>query len=341
VKQAFQEAVQVRAARAAAYVEMRKLPAVTVDGVAVSLNINAGLLADLRQLDETGADGVGLYRTEIPFMVRSAFPNVTEQVRFYRKVFRQAKNRPVVFRTLDVGGDKSLSYMRHPPEENPAMGWRSIRIGLDYPVLLREQLRALIRAAARRRLDVMFPMISEVAEFESARDILNIELDRARARGDALPKEIKVGAMLEVPALAWQLDTLLPRVDFLSVGSNDLIQFLFASDRGNRALSERYDLLSPAVLLFLRTVAGRCAEAGVPVGVCGEMAGRPLEAMTLVGIGYRSLSMAPASVGPVKAMVRSLELARLEPFLAELCRRPDHSLRSALKAFALDHGTAI
>jgi phosphotransferase system enzyme I (PtsP) len=341
VQQAFVQTIRARAARAAAYVEMRDLPAVTMDNIAVSLNINAGLLADLRQLDETGAEGVGLYRTEIPFMVRSSFPNVAEQVRFYKKVFKLAKNRPVTFRTLDVGGDKVLSYMRHAPEENPAMGWRSIRIGLDHPVLLREQLRALIRAAAKRRLDVMFPMISEVSELDSARAILDLELQRARERGDALPAQLRVGAMLEVPALAWQLDLLLPRIDFLSIGSNDLIQFLFASDRGNPALAERYDMLSPAVLLFLRSVVERCAAASVPLSVCGEMAGRPLEAMALIGIGVRNLSMAPASVGPVKSMVRTLEVAGLEPFVALLCARPDRSLRPALKAFAQDHGTAI
>lgn len=341
VQQAFQETMKARAARAAAYVEMRDLPAVTQDGIAISLNINAGLLADLAQLDETGADGVGLYRTEIPFMVRPAFPNVTEQVRFYRKVFRLAKNRTVVFRTLDVGGDKLLSYMRTNTEENPAMGWRSIRIGLDHPVLLREQLRALVRAAAKRRLDVMFPMISEVAEFDDARAILDLELERARKRGDGVPKDIRIGAMLEVPALAWQLDTLLPRVDFLSIGSNDLLQFLFASDRGNPAISERYDMLSPAVLLFLRSVVERCAASSVPVSICGEMAGRPLEAMALVGLGFRFLSMAPASIGPVKSMVRSLDAGSLEPYLTALCRRPDRSLRPALRAFAQDHGTAI
>jgi len=341
VQQAFQGTMRARAARAAAYVEMRDLPAVTKDGVSVSLNINAGLLADLRQLDEAGADGVGLYRTEIPFMVRSAFPDVPEQVRFYRKVFKFAKKHPVVFRTLDVGGDKLLSYMRHAPEENPAMGWRSIRIGLDHPVLLREQLRALVRAAARQRLDVMFPMISEVAEFDSARAILDLELERARKRGDPTPKQIRVGAMLEVPALAWQLDALLPRVDFLSIGSNDLLQFLFASDRGNPALAERYDMLSPAVLEFLRAVVARCAQASVPLSVCGEMAGGPLEAMALVGIGVRSLSMAPAAVGPVKSMIRSLDLAALEPFLEALSHRALRSLRPALRAFAQDHGTAI
>jgi phosphotransferase system enzyme I (PtsP) len=341
VQQAFQEAMQARAIRAAAYVSMRDLPAVTSDGVSVTVNINAGLLADLSQLDETGADGVGLYRTEIPFMVRSNFPDVNVQTRFYRKVFKFARNRPVAFRTLDIGGDKLLSYMPPAGEENPAMGWRSIRIGLDHPVLLREQLRALIRAAAKRRLEVMFPMISEVAEFDAARAILDIEVERARSRGGQLPKEIRVGAMLEVPALAWQIEPLLARVDFLSIGSNDLLQFLFASDRGHPALSERYDMLSPAVLMFLRSVVERCAEAKVPLGICGEMAGRPLEAMALVGVGLRSLSMAPASVGPVKAMVRSLDLASLEPYVLGLCRRPDRSLRAALKGFAQDHGVSL
>ena len=341
VQQAFQETMRARAARAAEYISMRELPAVTQDGIAVSLNINAGLLADLSHLKETGAEGVGLYRTEIPFMVRSTFPDVADQVRFYKKVFKAVGNRPVVFRTLDIGGDKTLSYMSHPDEENPAMGWRSIRIGLDHPVLLREQLRSLLRASAKRRLDVMFPMISDVAEFEAARAILELEIKRAARRGDPPPKQIRVGAMLEVPALAWQLEALLPRVDFLSIGSNDLLQFLFASDRGNPALSERYDMLSPAVLRFLRAVVELCNAANVPLSICGEMAGRPLEAMALVGIGLRSLSMAPASIGPVKSLVRSLDIGVLEPYLIELCCRPDRSLRSALKAFAQDHGAVI
>jgi phosphotransferase system enzyme I (PtsP) len=341
VQQAFQQAMASRAAREAAYATMRDLPAVSRDGVAVSLNINAGLLADLSDLAETGADGVGLYRTEIPFMVRPQFPNVQEQTRFYRKVLRLARGRPVVFRTLDVGGDKILSYMRHAKEENPAMGWRSIRIGLDHPLLLRHQLRALLRAAARKRLLLMFPMISEVAEFDAARAILDLELERVGKTGDALPSEIKVGAMIEVPALVWQLAALLPRVDFVSIGSNDLLQFLFASDRGSSTVSERYDMLSPAVLSMLRTIVESCDRAGVPLALCGEMAGRPLEAMALVGVGLRSLSMAPRALGPVKAMLRSLDATALEQYLETLYSLPDRSVRAKLKAFALDHGVAI
>jgi phosphotransferase system enzyme I (PtsP) len=341
VQQAFQQTMASRAAREAAYATMRDLPAVTRDGVAVSLNINAGLLADLSHLAEMGADGVGLYRTEIPFMVRPHFPNVQEQTRFYRKVLSLARGRPVVFRTLDVGGDKVLSYMRHAKEENPAMGWRSIRIGLDHPLLLRHQLRALLRGAAKKRLLLMFPMISEVAEFDAARAILDLELERARKNGDALPSEIKVGAMIEVPALVWQLEALLPRVDFVSIGSNDLLQFLFASDRGSSTVSERYDMLSPAVLSLLRSLVEKCGRAGVPLGLCGEMAGRPLEAMALVGVGLRSLSMTPHALGPVKAMLRSLDVTALEQYLETLYSQPDRSLRAKLKAFALDHGVAI
>ena len=341
VSQAFQETMRTRAARAAQYAKVRDLPAVTRDGVKVAVNINAGLLADMGQLGETGADGVGLYRTEIPFMVRSRFPDVNEQTKLYKKVLTRAGNKPVVFRTLDIGGDKPLSYMPTPPEENPAMGWRSIRISLDHPVMLREQLRALIRGAARKRLYVMFPMISEIAEFDAARAVLDLEVERARRRRTPLPKEIRVGVMLEVPALAWQIDGLLARADFVSIGSNDLMQFLFASDRGHPRLAERYDMLSPAVLAFLGWVVERCEAAKVPLGICGEMAGGVLEAMALVGIGLRSLSMAPASVGPVKAMIRSVDSSVLKPYVADLCRRPDHSVRTALKAFAADHGVVM
>ena len=341
VQQTFYESVRARAVRKAAYFSMRDLPAVTRDGTRVSLNINAGLLADLAQMDETGADGVGLYRTEIPFMVRSSFPNVSEQTVFYRKVLKQAGGRPVVFRTLDVGGDKLLSYMRFAKEDNPAMGWRSIRIGLDQPVLLRQQLRALIRAAAGRELAVMFPMIAEVAELDAARAILDLELERARRRKQPSPDRVSVGAMLEVPALAWQLEALLRRVDFISVGSNDLLQFLFASDRANPNISERYDMLSPPVLSLLHSVIEACGDARVPLAICGEVAGRPLEAMALVGLGFRSLSMAPASIGPVKAMLRSLDIRPLRQYLDRLRHGPGHSLRGQLRSFAQDHGIAI
>jgi phosphotransferase system enzyme I (PtsP) len=246
-----------------------------------------------------------------------------------------------VFRTLDAGGDKLLPYMPGQHEENPAMGWRAIRITLDRPFMLRQQLRALIRAAAGRPLEVMFPMVAEVSEYRAARQILELELARAASRGESLPESVSAGCMLEVPSLLFQLPQLTECADFLAVGSNDLLQFLYASDRGNVAVSDRYDILSAASLRMLRTVAVACESAGVPVSVCGEMAGQPLEAMALVGLGFRSLSMASSSVGPARMMVRSLDVGSLSDFLDSLLAGPSHSLRSKLCAYARDHGVSL
>ncbi len=337
----FTASLRARDDRRAAYAAMRELPAETQDGVRVRLMLNAGLQLDLPQLDATGAEGIGLYRTEIPFMARPQLPDVTAQTLLYSRILDQAGERPVVFRTLDVGSDKLLPYWQSGGEDNPAMGWRSIRITLDRPAVLRHQLRALIAAAAGRALHVMFPMVAEVAEFEQARRILDIELERHRRQGGAAPSELKVGTMLEVPALAWQLDTLLQRVDFLSVGSNDLTQFMFAVDRSNPRIADRYDVLSPGMLSFLRWLVERCRAAGKPVSVCGEMAGRPLEALALLGLGVRTLSMSAPSVGPVKAMIRTVTVPRLEEFMAGLLHLADHSLRERLRSFAVDHGIAI
>jgi phosphotransferase system enzyme I (PtsP) len=341
IQQAFAESAQMRAQQQAAFAAMRHLPAETRDGVRISLNINAGLLVDVPHLDACGADGIGLYRTEIPFMLRSAFPDVAAQTEMYRNALDQAGDRPVVFRTLDIGGDKVLPYWSGTGGENPAMGWRAIRIALDRPAMLRQQLRAMIAAAAGRRLHVMFPMIAEVSEFDAARAIFEIELDRARRRGATLPTEVKVGIMFEVPSLAWELPALLSRVDFVSVGSNDLRQFLFATDRGNPLLSERYDVLSPPMLGLLDHLVRCCAEAGVPLSLCGEMAGQPLEAMALVGLGFRSLSMSPSAIGPVRTMTRSLEVAPLRRYLDQLLSRPGRRLRGSLRSYARDHAVAI
>jgi phosphotransferase system enzyme I (PtsP) len=337
----FAASLRARAEKLAGYAAMRDLPSVTRCGQPVRLMLNAGLLVDLPQLEATAADGIGLYRTEMPFMARPEMPDVTAQTQFYSKVLKQAADKPVVFRTLDVGSDKLLPYWDSGIEDNPAMGWRSIRITLDRPAVLRQQLRALVAAAAERNLNVMFPMISEVAEFDHARALLDMELARHVRNGGIPPAKVSVGTMLEVPALAWQLVPLLKRVDFVSIGSNDLTQFLFAIDRGNPRISERYDVLSPAMLSFLRRVAVACGDAGVPLSVCGEMAGRPLEAMALLGIGVRSLSMASPSLGPVKAMVRSLTLPPLEDFMTTLYDLPDHSVRERLRSFALDHGVQL
>lgn len=341
IQQAIEANVRMRLARKETYAAIRFAPSKTLDGVSVALHLNAGLLIDLPHLDQSGAEGIGLYRTEIPFMVREDFPDVAEQAELYGRILDHAGDRPAIFRTLDIGGDKLLPYLPGSEEENPAMGWRAIRIALDRPAMLRRQLRALLHAAAGRKLRVMFPMIAEVAEYEAARGVLAIEMLRAASRGLPPPSDIKVGVMIEVPSLLWQLPALLPAVDFVSVGSNDLCQFLFACDRGNPRLAGRYDPLSPAMLTLLRGLVRQCDEHNVPVSLCGEMAGNPLDAMALVGIGFRNLSMAPSSIGPVKTMVRSLRLAPLEQFLPSLAAAPDHSVRSNLSAFARDHGVII
>lgn len=338
---AFRNNIELRAQRIAAYAAERDDPVVTRDGVAVGLYVNAGLLADVQFLESSGALGVGLYRTEIPFMARHELPDVGAQTQIYGKIFEMARGKPVVFRTLDVGGDKVLPYWNGAPEDNPAMGWRSIRITLDRPAVLRQQLRALIRAAQGRELSVMFPMISDIGELDKARDLLDRELASEVARGTAKPGKLKVGTMLEVPALAFQTEALLDRVDFVSVGSNDLVQFLFASDRGNPRLSERYDGLAPSVLTFLKRLVDACRQRNVHLSLCGEMGGQPIDAMALIGIGFRNLSMHVPSVGPVRRMIRSLELGKLEQFIAGQLTRPDRSLRHILRAYARDHGVDI
>lgn len=341
IRDIFADAISLRAERAAQYARLRDLPAVTDDHVAIKLMMNAGLLLDMSHLRDSGADGVGLYRTELPFMARSALPDVAAQTLLYRKILDQAEGKPVTFRALDVGGDKILPYWNPYEEDNPALGWRSIRITLDRPAVLRHQLRALLRAAKGRELRVMFPMIAEVAELVQARHILNLEIERERALGHDLPAGLKVGTMLEVPALAFQLDALLPLVDFVSIGSNDMTQFLYAVDRGNPRIAERYDPLAPGMLTFIRHVAGKCEAAGVPLSVCGEMAGRPLEAMALIACGVRMLSVAAPSIGPVKTMIRTLRVAPVKAYLDSLLQAPDRSLRGKLKSFAIDHGVTL
>ena len=320
---------------------LRAEPAVSLDGVEVSLNINAGLVMDFSYLKTTGADGIGLYRTEILFMVRSLPPTVENQSALYADAFDRADGKPVTFRTFDVGSDKRLPHWAGPNEDNPAMGWRAIRVGLDRPAMLKNQFRALLAAAPGRRLRIMFPMIAEVSEFDAAREILDREIERARDRGVGAPKTIEVGTMLEVPSLVFQLPELLKRVDFVSVGSNDLVQFLFASDRANAMLAQRYDILSPLMLRVLADVVRQCRDAEVPLTICGEAGGRPLEAMALVGIGFRSLSVPPPAIGPVKAMIRSLALAETERFVSTLLGMARSSVRENLRAFALDHGVNI
>ncbi len=341
IKYTVAESMRMMAMRERLFARVRGLPSVSHDGVPVSIQLNCGLLIDLPHLEDSGADGIGLYRTEIPFMIRPSYPDVATQTVLYAKVLEMAGDKPVVFRTLDVGGDKKLPYFAGHEEANPALGWRAIRIGLDRPAMLRKQLRALLRAATGRPLSVMFPMIAEVAEFRAARKLVDMEIAHTAAAGYAPPTKIRVGVMVEVPALLLQLPSLLSLVDFISVGSNDLAQYLFAYDRGDPRLSNRYDSLSPPMLAALRLVVEQCDIAGVPLSLCGEMAGKPLEAMALVGIGFRSLSMSPPSVGPVKTMLRSLDVGRLREYLVSLNKCSSHSVRDRLRAFAKDHSILI
>ncbi|MBT7956514.1 MAG: phosphoenolpyruvate--protein phosphotransferase [Rhodospirillaceae bacterium] len=341
IRQAFVDTLTARAQRIATYASLRDVPAETKDGIRVALHVNAGLLADMQNMAETGADGIGLYRTEIPFMDSHDFPDVDRQAQLYERVIEQSEGKPVVFRTLDIGGDKGLPYWDTAGDENPAMGWRAVRVSLDRPVLMRHQLRALIRAAQGHDLSVMFPMITEIAEFDAARKLLDLELARAEKKGRTPIKNLKVGTMMEVPALAYQMPALLKRIDFLSVGSNDLFQFLFASDRGSPRIADRYDPLSPAGLNFLGQLVEQCDATQTPISLCGEMAGRPLDAMALVGLGFRTLSMAPSSIGPVKTMIRSLSAGDLKRYLDSLQDVAEHSLREKLREFAIDHGVMI
>ncbi len=341
IQQTVAATVAARTRRRAFYETLRDVPAVTRDGVEVKLLLNAGLLLDVAQLRASGAEGVGLFRTEIPLLTRHAFPDVADQTDFYRRAYEQAEGLPIVFRTLDIGGDKALPYLAHTAEDNPAMGWRAIRIGLDRPAMLRQQLRALLRAAEGHDLFVKFPMIAEIAELEAARRLLDKERARAAAEGYEPPRAVKIGVMLEVPSLLWQLPALLRRVDFMSIGTNDLAQFLYACDRGNPRLAERYDLLSAPMFALFREVVAQCRSASTQLSMCGEMAGNPIEAMVLIALGFRTLSLAATAIGPVKAMIRSLDAGALAGYLDEIGERPDHSLRRWLEAYARDHAVVL
>ncbi|MFQ5346998.1 MAG: phosphoenolpyruvate--protein phosphotransferase [Rhodothalassiaceae bacterium] len=341
IAEVYGQTIADRAALEEAYRAERDLPPVTVDGVRIELYMNAGLLADLAQLDATGADGIGLFRTEFQFMVSATLPRLEAQRELYTQVLEAAGDRPVVFRTLDIGGDKAVPFLPLDAEENPAMGWRAIRIALDRPVLLRYQVRALIAAATGRPLYIMFPMITEVSEFRAARAIVQKEWERAERLGTAMPSALHVGAMLEVPSLAWELAALLEEADFLSIGTNDLLQFFFASDRSSARLADRYDVLSPSVLNFIDRVVGACNRARVPVSLCGEMGGRPLEAMALIGLGLRRLSISPTGIGPLRRTIRHLDSARLATLVRESLADADRSLRATLRNYARDHGIPV
>ncbi len=344
MEEAFEAKLALSQKRRAAFARLKGEQPVTKDGHRVTVMVNAGLRDDLAALDLTGADGIGLFRTEFQFLVSATLPRPAEQQKLYKTVLDAAGDRPVTFRTVDIGGDKALPYLNHDEtgdEENPAMGWRALRLALERDGLMKVQARALLEAGAGRTLNIMFPMVSEPWEFDEAQAIFEAQRAWLASRGKKLPTEIRYGAMLEVPALAEVLDLLLPKIDFLSIGTNDLTQFLFAADRAHPKLALRYDWLSPSILRFLKRVNDQAQAAGVQVAVCGEMGGRPLEAMALIGLGIDRLSITPAAVGPIKAMVRSLDRAALVAHMAEALKAPPRALRESLTAWAGDHGVEL
>jgi phosphotransferase system enzyme I (PtsP) len=331
---AVQSRMLVRSERQAEFAKLRDVAAVTLDGTRITLLTNAGLAVDLENLDATGAEGIGLFRTEFPFMVSEELPRLDAQTALYKLVLDRAGDRPVTFRTLDIGGDKVLPYLETEREENPALGRRAIRLGLDRPGLLRLQLRALLTAAAGRELRVMFPMIATVDEFRAARELVDVECAWARRRGRALPALLRIGAMIECPSLLWHLDALLPLTDFVSVGTNDLFQYMFAADRTNPLVSDRYDPLSPPALRALAEIQKKCADTGTPVSVCGELAGRPLEAFALLTLGYTRLSAPAGGVGPVKRMILSADLPAARRGMTNLLGSSSGSIRGELESLA-------
>ena len=343
VEAAYAEKARLRARRQEQYLKLRDVPAVTKDGAEITLQLNAGLLVDLPHLEDTGASGIGLFRTELQFMISERMPTASEQQALYASVVAAAGDLPVTFRTLDIGGDKILPYMEAVEEENPALGWRAIRIGLDRPALLRMQIRALLKAAAGRPLKIMFPMVATCDEFVRAKTLVEREKVYLSRHGYPLPAELKVGAMLEVPSLLFQLKEICAVADFLSIGSNDLMQFLFAVDRENRRVADRFDPLSGAMLRALQRVVEKAEGTDCGLTVCGEIGGRPLEAMALIGLGFRSLSMSPTSIGPVKAMLLALDAGRVGALIREELERGGggDTLRPILVRFAKEQGIPV
>ncbi|MGH6867822.1 MAG: phosphoenolpyruvate--protein phosphotransferase, partial [Methylocella sp.] len=343
VEHSYAEKARLRARKQEQYHKLRDVPAVTKDGVAIDLHMNAGMLVDLQHVAETGAVSVGLFRTEIQFMLASRLPRMSEQETFYRAALDYVGGKQICFRTLDIGSDKVLPYMAKVEEENPLLGWRAIRIGLDRPGLLRSQLRGLLRAGSGRAMRIMFPMIATLEEFETAKSFVENELVQLRQHGRAPPSDLKLGIMVEVPSVLWQLDEICRHVDFLSVGSNDLVQYLYAADRDNKRVATRFDTLSAPVLNAMKLIADKARAYATPLTLCGEIGGKPLEALVLLALGYRGLSMSAASIGPVKAMVLATNLSEAEAVVATLLKEATggQSLRDKLRKFAKSQGIPV
>jgi len=316
IEQTYIDKVRVSAKRRAHYAGLKDKPSITRDGIDVTLLHNSGLVADLPMLDDTGASGVGLFRTELQFMIASKLPRLQEQVELYAEAMEIAGERPVVFRLLDIGGDKVVPYLRSMAEENPAMGYRSIRLGLDRPGLLRTQIRALLLASRGRPLKILVPMVTETFEFKQTKLVVAKEMERLRRAGEPVPSRLELGAMVEVPSLLFELDQILPEADFVSIGSNDLVQFLTAADRANPRVSKNYDPIALPRLRAFRLVVDAARRHNKPVTMCGELAGKPMEALALMAIGMTRLSMGPASIGPIKELVLNLDLKPIQDTVA-------------------------
>lgn len=341
IQKSFQSKIAERLRLQAKFDELKNLPSETLDGVRIGHYINVGLAFDMDYISNTNCDGVGLYRTEIPFMASDVMPDVERQISYYQELMNKAEGRKVIFRSLDVGSDKLLPYWAGLSEENPAIGWRSIRITLDRRAILRKQIRAFLEAAAGQELNVMFPMVSDLSEFEEAKETLMIELDKEKRFNRPVPAKVNVGLMIEVPSVIFQLDEILQKADFISVGTNDLAQFVFACDRGNPRLSDRYDVLSAPFLRLMYEIVQKANKYGVYCSVCGEMGSNPIEAAALIGLGFRHISSSGSSYGRVKSMIRSLRVGEIEDYMQSLLKSTQKTLRPQLIAYAYDHGIEI
>lgn len=335
---AFRDKIAMAAKAQERYASIRDKEAKSRDGAVVHLTMNAGLMADLPSLASSGAEGVGLFRTELQFLIRNQMPKRTELAQLYSRVMDAADGKRVVFRTLDIGSDKVLPYMAPQDEPNPALGWRAVRVALDKPGVMRMQLQALLRAANGRPLTIMFPFIAQYEEYKMARAEVDKAIEREMILGHPLPSEIEVGAMLETPSLGFAPKKFYEEVDFLSIGGNDLKQFFFAADRENERVRRRYDTLNVSFLTFLEGIVNRCIDTGTPLSFCGEDAGRPIEAVCLAAMGLRNLSMRPASIGPVKSLIRRVDLGELRRVIHAARERGEQSVRPDVMEYLRNSG---
>ena len=333
VKNAFSEKIAMQSKKLERYQKLKDVPAVSKDGITINLMMNAGLMGDLPSLESSGAEGVGLFRTELQFLARNSIPKRGELAALYSRVLDAAGQKKVIFRTLDVGSDKVLPYMRPTDEPNPALGWRAIRLGLDKPGIMKMQLQAFFRAANLRNISIMFPMIAQFGEFIQARELLKTVLENERKMGHSIPKNVEIGAMLETPSLVFAPKQFFELADFISIGGNDLKQFFYAADRENERVRKRYDTLNVSFLNLIRQIVIRCEETSTPLSFCGEDAGKPLEAVCLLAMGIRTLSMRPASIGAVKALIRDINIIELRKVIDQALVSGEQSIRPKVESW--------